>query len=98
MTVNIPPGALESAGITAGSGWLATPEESAEIDRREAERIAKGNAVIDATLAACWRCQATPTCSCDSCRQARYVLEGLRLLEETVNGRTRRQWLETRTP
>ena len=97
MTITPPGVTLESAGLTPGSRFVATAEQAAELDRVEAERIAAGNATIDAALAAVWACQATPTCSCDDCRQARYVLRGLQLLEERVGGRTRRQNLEEGT-
>jgi hypothetical protein len=54
MTATPHPGTLEAAGIYPGSSFLATPEEVAETERLDAERIARGNAHMDSVLGSLW--------------------------------------------
>jgi hypothetical protein len=96
------PTTLEQAGILPGSRLLATPEEAAEQERVEAERIAQGNAELDSALAKAWACQCCGNGDAafqpdGLCRQCRSVIARIRsevAMTEIVNGKSRRQLAE----
>jgi hypothetical protein len=95
-TPNPPPPTLEQAGIHPGSGLLATPEEVAQQEKEEAERLAVQNAHVDAVLASIWQCHccgvgtAVSRGLCTNCLLVIDQQVAARAASEQVNGRSRR--------
>jgi hypothetical protein len=91
---------LESMGIFKGSGWLATEEEQAEIDRIEAERLAAKNAEMHALLDSATGCRACGTGNgwghplglCPACAVVVADLRAQRARDEVIGGHSRQEW------
>ncbi len=95
---------LEEMGIANGP-LIATPEEIAEADRREAERVAKANDHMDAVLMSMWGCRCCGDAIanhagglCSLCGAVVHKLRVEAAMEDTFNGQSRRDlaalWLE----
>ena len=87
---------LEQAGL-AGSKFVATPEQAAEIDAAELARIAQGNAVVDAALQSVWGCAVCGSDAafrvsglCAHCDRVVFAIRAEQAASETINGRSRK--------
>jgi xanthine dehydrogenase iron-sulfur cluster and FAD-binding subunit A len=93
---------LEEAGILPGSRLLATPEEVAEQERVESERLAVQNAHLDGVLASLWSCNCCRTGNamgsasglCGACSVVAAQLRAERVMNDDVNGQSRRELVE----
>lgn len=96
------PRTLEEAGILPGSRLLATPEEVAEQERVESERLAVQNAHLDGVLASLWSCNCCRTGNamgsasglCGACSVVAAQLRAERVMNDDVNGQSRRELVE----
>jgi hypothetical protein len=79
---------------------VATPEQQAELDAAEAERVRLANVDLDAMLAASTGCRACGVGNawghrlglCSACSQVVAALSAECAKTEVVNGHTRQEW------
>jgi hypothetical protein len=88
-------------GVQISESFLATPEEAAEIDRQERERIARGVAIIDAALQSVWSCKACGTNGtalgsslCAPCRAVAVQLDAEAHMGDVIGNVSRRELVE----